>query len=399
MLKFHTRATYGAYVCWRRHDYGRESSFLRVRRSCNLIRCLGLTLRRTIPQDRSLVNDQAAKDVILSVTHTQNTRLQEISLIHRHARDLELRAINLQYRSEVYASLPPFGYAVQLFEDRQRLQSIFDAVKPVFAEYNKWDEYGIALPFKDTDLMPHERLVFSNGISTPWRKTSQHAIERLIVPRCLRAWRGGAAAYSYQLQSHGPETLRDLDFEHRAVAYLGELALERLSYPIQGISDTVIYEVEGTQGRARVLYPQEISECLTRSGNAVPILWQFRRFREGASDRYRITPTRFRLRESEDQTRLPAELSCDDRRTEHSSSSPYKRSALKVSPRTSTAQRHADSRNEETLRMVDSGVAQPERSSAVLSRYGDLPKRRFLRRGLSKMSIGIGDSRKWSERL
>ncbi|KXL50474.1 hypothetical protein M433DRAFT_141121 [Acidomyces richmondensis BFW] len=52
-------------------------------------------------------------------------------------------------------------------EHRDRMLAVFLAVKQVFAEYNKWDEYGIALLVKNFDLRPDERLIDFNGTSIP----------------------------------------------------------------------------------------------------------------------------------------------------------------------------------------------------------------------------------------
>jgi len=84
--------------------------------------------------------------------------------------DLYLRTTNHTlpfYRSDDYTSLPPLNEAALMTEHWDRMLAVFHAVKPVFAEYNKWDEYGIVLPVKDFNLRPDERLIDFNGISIP----------------------------------------------------------------------------------------------------------------------------------------------------------------------------------------------------------------------------------------
>lgn len=75
------------------------------------------------------------------------------------------------------------------------MEIAFRDVKAVFAEYNKWDEYGIALPYKDFDLRADERLIDFGGTSLPWYGPMTDALERHIIPRCLRSWEGKIMAY------------------------------------------------------------------------------------------------------------------------------------------------------------------------------------------------------------
>jgi hypothetical protein len=71
-----------------------------------------------------------------------------------------------------------------------KIERTFHDVKPIFAEYNKWDDYGIALPFKDLDLHYNERVIDFNGTCIPWYGSMAAALERNITPRCLRSWEG-----------------------------------------------------------------------------------------------------------------------------------------------------------------------------------------------------------------
>ena len=165
----------------------------------------------------------------------------------------------------------------------------------MFAEYNKWDEYGIALPFKDMDMRPHERLIDCNGTSIPWSGPLQPSLERYLVPRCLRFWEGSTLAYAFYLQYREAQVVRDIVFEQEVVSHLGGLGLVRLEKSAdQGY--TGFAEVEGLHGRTTVRYSPEMSNALMTECAVVPIMWQFRRCREGASDRYKIVATRFRLR-------------------------------------------------------------------------------------------------------
>jgi len=58
-------------------------------------------------------------------------------------------------------------FNIMCVQDVNRMELTFKAVKPVFAEYNKWDEYGIVLLFKGTDMAPNERLIGTNGTAIP----------------------------------------------------------------------------------------------------------------------------------------------------------------------------------------------------------------------------------------
>ncbi|KYG42577.1 hypothetical protein M433DRAFT_157712 [Acidomyces richmondensis BFW] len=214
--------------------------------------------------------------------------------------DLHLHTINHTlpfYRSDAYTSLPPLNEAVLKTENWNSMLAVFHAVKPVFAEYNKWDEYGIALPVKDFDLGSDERLIDFNGTSIPWRGTMRPALERLVMPNYIRLWHGEPLAYAFKMQCRGNELARDLTFERQALLQLCDLILVRLD-SLAARESHGNPEVECLQGRTIVLYPLEISKALIAEKDLVPIMWEFRRSREGASDRYKIVPTRFRLQDS-----------------------------------------------------------------------------------------------------
>jgi len=71
-------------------------------------------------------------------------------------------------------------------ENWNSMLAVFYAVKPVFAEYNKWDKYGIALLVKDFDLGSDKRLIDFNSTSIPWRGTIRPVLERLLMPNYIR---------------------------------------------------------------------------------------------------------------------------------------------------------------------------------------------------------------------
>lgn len=178
------------------------------------------------------------------------------------------------------------------------MESAFRAVKSVFAEYNKWDEYGIALLFRDIDIAPNERLVEIGGTTVPWAGNMCTPLERALSPRMLRLWEGQLLPYNYYLHRVEAAEMHDLTFEQEAVSRLGGLGLVRLDnlgWRRSGGQP----EVEIKQGRVTILCSPEVSNTLLQEEEGlVPIMWEFRRVREGPSDRYRPTATRFRAQET-----------------------------------------------------------------------------------------------------
>lgn len=213
---------------------------------------------------------------------------------------MHLRTINhtLQtYRPDAYDSLPSIVDATHRVYDRTRMQSAFRAVKSVFAEYNKWDEYGITLLFKDGDMRPNERSVEISGTTIPWAGNIHTSLERILAPRMLRLWEGQLLPYNFYLHRSEDILMHDITFEQEAVSRLGGLGLVRLDNLYRRRSGGNP-EVEVKQGRTTILCSPEVSEALLNEGGLVPIMWEFRMVREGPSDRYRPTATRFRVQET-----------------------------------------------------------------------------------------------------
>lgn len=96
------------------------------------------------------------------------------------------------------------------------------------------------------------------------------------------------------MQYQNESAVRAVAFEHEAMSRLGALGLVRLDQlatrPSAGAP-----EVEDTHGRATVIYSPKASSLLIAEGGVIPVLWEFRRCRDGPSERYKIKPTRFRL--------------------------------------------------------------------------------------------------------
>ncbi|KAK5675053.1 hypothetical protein LTS10_012126 [Elasticomyces elasticus] len=216
-----------------------------------------------------------------------------------HILDLHLRAINhtLQtYRPDAYDSLPPLQEAVQRIHEWHKMESAFKAVKPVFAEYNKWDEYGIVLLFRDIDMAPNERIVDIHGTTAPWLGDLELLLERALSPRTLRLWEGQLLPYSFYLERSNAAAMHDITFEQEAASRLGGLGLVRLD-PLKDRASDGCPEVETEQGRTTTICSPELSYALLQESVLTPIMWEFRRVREGPSDRYRPMATRFRTRE------------------------------------------------------------------------------------------------------
>lgn len=175
----------------------------------------------------------------------------------------------------------------------RRIESAFRDVRPVFAEYNKWDCYGITLSFKDFDLRDGERLISFNGALIPWHGRMAKTLERRLVPRCVRTWEGRIEASSFQMPSEDSRTIYDIAFERAALMRLGGLSLvrlERAPNPGEGLA----IEVEGLQGGVVVSYPLEASQRFLLDEDLIPVMWEFRRLRATAGDIYKVIATRFR---------------------------------------------------------------------------------------------------------
>lgn len=171
------------------------------------------------------------------------------------------------------------------------MERAFHDVKAVFAEYNEWDDYGIALPYKDFDLPVDERLIDFGGTSLPWHGTMTDELERFIMPRCLRSWEGKTVAYSFYMRQCLSRRAWDINFEQEALLRLRGLTLVRLEENREG---TTLLQVEGVQSGIAISYPPEACSELSQDEAMIPIMCRFQRFREGASDRYKIVATRFR---------------------------------------------------------------------------------------------------------
>ncbi|EMC97232.1 hypothetical protein BAUCODRAFT_23582 [Baudoinia panamericana UAMH 10762] len=216
--------------------------------------------------------------------------------------EIELCSVNFpldRYRYDAYDFLPSFEDGLRRIGKRDTILSAFDSVKPVFAEYNKWDDYGIALLYKDFDMLPDERLIECGGTSVPWRGQLPPRLEQRLVPRCIRFWEGTTLPYTFTFRNEKTEPARDLIFEREALSRLGGLGLVRLdrhaSREWRGDVET-----EYVNGRATVTLSTGLTGLVAEDKKVVPIAWEFRRQQEGASERYRIKVTRYRLRPEED---------------------------------------------------------------------------------------------------
>ncbi|KAK1044244.1 hypothetical protein LTR74_018317, partial [Friedmanniomyces endolithicus] len=107
------------------------------------------------------------------------------------------------------------------------METAFKDAKTVFAEYNKWDEYGMILLFKDVELAHDERLVENNGTTTPWLGDQQGPLEKALSPRMLRLWEGQLLPYMFRLQRREAAPMHDITFERKAASRLGGLGLVR----------------------------------------------------------------------------------------------------------------------------------------------------------------------------
>ncbi|KAK0985461.1 hypothetical protein LTR91_010578 [Friedmanniomyces endolithicus] len=174
------------------------------------------------------------------------------------------------------------------------IEIAFKDVKTVFAEYNKWDEYGMILLFKDIEMAHDERLVENNGTTTPWLGDQQGPLEKALSPRILRLWEGQLLRYMFCLQRREAAPMHDITFERKAASRLGGLGLVRLD-PLERRASGGRSEFEVVQGRAIVTCPPDVSSEFLPGHRLVPIIWEFRRILEGPSDRYRPIATRFRV--------------------------------------------------------------------------------------------------------
>ncbi|KAK4909467.1 hypothetical protein LTR49_021746 [Elasticomyces elasticus] len=250
-----------------------------------------VTIDEEAREDRTDIHPERSQ--ILSVV--ERLSIQPLTM----SSDLHLRAINhtLQtYRPDAYDSLPPLQEAIQRIHEWHKMESAFKAVKPVFAEYNKWDEYGIVLLFRDMDMAPNQRLVDIHGTTTPWLGDLELLLERALSPRTLRLWEGQLLPYSFYLERSNAAAMHDITFEQEAASWLGGLGLVRLDTLKERASDGCP-EVEIEQGLTTTIFSPELSYALLQEGVLTPIMWEFRRVREGPSDRYRPMATRFRTRE------------------------------------------------------------------------------------------------------
>ncbi|KAK0246847.1 hypothetical protein LTS09_018010 [Friedmanniomyces endolithicus] len=198
--------------------------------------------------------------------------------------------------SYAYESLPSLRDAVQRMHDWRGMETAFKDAKTVFAEYNKWDEYGMIL-FKDVELAHDERLVENNGTTTPWLGDQQGPLEKALSPRMLRLWEGQLLPYMFRLQRREAAPMHDITFERKAASRLGGLGLVRLD-PLERRASGGRPEVEVVQGRAIVTCPPDVSSEFLPGHRLVPIMWEFRRVLEGPSDRYRPIATRFRVHQT-----------------------------------------------------------------------------------------------------
>ena len=83
--------------------------------------------------------------------------------------------------------------------DWRAIEAIFRDVKHLFAAYNKWGDYGIAIPFKDFDLHHGERLIDFGGSTMPWYGVMTEVLERRLVPKSIKIWEGKIKAMSYKM--------------------------------------------------------------------------------------------------------------------------------------------------------------------------------------------------------
>ena len=205
---------------------------------------------------------------------------------------LSLNHTNTDFVSDAHASLPTFQDAVlqMRVRDWRTIEAIFRDVKYLFAAHNKWDEYGIAIPFKDFDLHYGERLIDFGGSTMPWYGVMTEVLERRLVPKSIKIWEGKIEAISYRMQCENTFKAYDLAFEKAALGRLGRLSLVRLDSQ----KEPQYVDVEGIQNGVVVTYPAAVSEELLSTEDLVPIMWEFRRLPHGASETYNIMATKFR---------------------------------------------------------------------------------------------------------
>ncbi|KAK5141831.1 hypothetical protein LTR32_005697 [Rachicladosporium monterosium] len=175
-----------------------------------------------------------------------------------------------------YESLPSLREAVQRMHDWSGMETAFKDAKTVFAEYNKWDEYGMIPLFKDVEMAHDERLVENNGTTTPWLGDQQGPLEKALSPRMLRLWEGQLLPYMFCLQRRGAAPMHDITFERKAASRLGSLGLVRLDH-LKRRASGGRPEVEVVQGRAIVTCPPDVSSAFLPGHRLVPIMWEFRR--------------------------------------------------------------------------------------------------------------------------
>ncbi|KAK0949347.1 hypothetical protein LTR91_026532, partial [Friedmanniomyces endolithicus] len=173
--------------------------------------------------------------------------------------------------SYAYESLPSLREAVQRMHDWSGMETAFKDAKTVFAEYNKWDEYGMILLFKDVEMAHDERLVENNGTTIPWLGDQQGPLEKALSPRMLRLWEGQLLPFMFCLQRREAAPMHDITFERKAASRLGGLGLVRLD-PLKRRASGGRPEVEVVQGRAIVTCPPEVSSAFLPRHRLVPII-------------------------------------------------------------------------------------------------------------------------------
>lgn len=212
--------------------------------------------------------------------------------------ELHLKSINhtlASYDPSAYASLPSFEIAVLQLAQRgwRRFGRALQDVGLVFAKHNKWDEYGIALSFKDLALQDTERLIDFNGALVPYDGTLEANLERRLIPRSIRIWEGKMEATSFTMQQEQSDTTFDIEFEREALLRLGGLSLVRLQDTARTMR-RARFEVEGVQNGLAVTLPLAVSEQMLMEEDLIPTMWEYRRFREVTGDTHKIVATRFR---------------------------------------------------------------------------------------------------------
>ena len=225
---------------------------------------------------------------------TRNCDRPLTTLVDRHSEIhlLSLNHTNTDFVSDAHAALPTFRDAVHQMgpRDWRRVEVVCRDVRHLFAAHNKLDDYGMALPFKDFDLHIGERLIDFHGATMPWYGIMTKVLERRLVPKSIRIWEGKMEVTSYSMQYGNIFKTYDLAFEKAALGRMGGMSLVRLDYPTR----TQYVEVEDIQNGVVVTYPAAVSEELLFMEDLVPVMWEFRRLPEGASETYGIMATKFR---------------------------------------------------------------------------------------------------------